>query len=156
MSVVCFCKATNLFLHLHEIVEWLYFHCSLSLCVCVSVCLCIRNSCEQNSSRTNAPIWTPFSLNGCLQHWLGPYWNWWSWVKGPVYRDEIPIFYTSTIFTYLNFYTSAKSWRGYIFTAVCLCVCLCVCLSVRVSVRLFLWTKFQPNGRIDLDAVFAK
>ena len=32
----------------------------------------------------------------------------------------------------LNFhhYTSTKSWRGYIFTAVCLCVCLCVCLSV--------------------------
>ena len=23
-------------------------------------------------------------------------------------------------------YTSTKSWRGYIFTAVCLCVCLCV------------------------------
>ena len=35
------------------------------------------------------------------------------------------------------FYTSTKSWRGYIFTAVCLCVCLsvcvCVCLSVCVS-----------------------
>ena len=26
-------------------------------------------------------------------------------------------------------YTSTKSWRGYIFTSVCLCVCVCVCLS---------------------------
>ena len=46
------------------------------------------------------------------------------------------------------YYTSTKSWRGYIFTAVCLCVCLCV--------RLCLLTKFQTNGCIDLDAVFAK
>ena len=45
-------------LHLHEIVEGLYFHCSLSVCVCVclSVCLCVQFSCEQNSSRTDAPI----------------------------------------------------------------------------------------------------
>ena len=28
-------------LHLHEIVEGLYFHCSLSVCVCVSVCLSV-------------------------------------------------------------------------------------------------------------------
>ena len=70
----------NVFLHFHEIVEGLYFHCILS--VCVSVCLCVRISCEQNSSRTDEPIWTQFSLNGCLQHWLRPYWNWWPWVKG--------------------------------------------------------------------------
>ena len=36
--------------------------------------------------------------------------------------------------------------------SVCLSVCLCVC----VCVRLCLWTKFQPNSYIDLDAVFAK
>ena len=35
---------------------------------------------------------------------------------------------------------------------VCVSVCVCVC----VSVRTFLWTKFQPNGCTDLDAVFAK
>ena len=29
----------------------------------------------------------------------------------------------------LNIYTSTKSWRGYIFTAVCLCVCVSVCVS---------------------------
>ena len=34
--------------------------------------------------------------------------------------------------------------------SVCLSVCLCVC------VRHFLWTKFQPNGCTDLDAVFTK
>ena len=31
------------FLHLHKIVEGLYFHCSLSVCVCLSVCLCVRH-----------------------------------------------------------------------------------------------------------------
>ena len=31
-------------------------------------------------------------------------------------------------------YTSTNSWRGYIFTAVCLCVRLSVCLSVCVSI----------------------
>ena len=60
----------------------------------------------------------------------------------------------------LFFYTSTKSWRGYIFTAVCLCVCVCVCVSVCLSVclcvRHFLWTKFQPNGCTDLNAIFAK
>ena len=46
------------------------------------------------------------------------------------------------------FYTSTKSWRGYIFITVCLCVCVCesVCQL----------TKFQPNECADLDAVFAK
>ena len=38
--------------------------------------------------------------------------------------------------------------------SVCLgvCVCVCVCLCVRH----FLWTKLQPNGCTDLDAVFVK
>ena len=46
----------------------LQFVCvSVCLSVCVCVCVCVRLfSCEQNSSRTNAPIWTRFSLNGCL------------------------------------------------------------------------------------------
>ena len=39
-------------------------------------------------------------------------------------------------------YTSTKSWRGYIFIAVCLSVCVL--------------TKFQPNGCTDSDTVFAK
>ena len=38
------------------------------VCVCLSVCLCVRISCEQNSSRKDVPIWTRFSLNGCLPH----------------------------------------------------------------------------------------
>ena len=33
-------EVNALFLHLHEIVEGLYFHCSLSVCVCV--CVCVR------------------------------------------------------------------------------------------------------------------
>ena len=73
----------SFFLHLHEIVEGLYFHSSLSVCVC----LCVRISCEQNSMRTDASIWTRFSLNGCLLHWLRPYWNWWPWVKGQGHSD---------------------------------------------------------------------
>ena len=41
--------------------------------VCVSVCVCMSvyvsgTSCEQNSSRKDAPIWTRFSLNGCFPH----------------------------------------------------------------------------------------
>ena len=30
-------------------------------------------------------------------------------------------------------YTSMKSWRGYIFTTVCLCVCLSVCPAILVN-----------------------
>ena len=44
-------------LHLHEVVEGLYFHCSLSVCVCEFVCLsvCVSVSVsEQNSSLTDA------------------------------------------------------------------------------------------------------
>ena len=41
-------------LHLHKIVEGLYFHCSLSVCrsVCLSVCLCVRLC-----------LWTKFQPN---------------------------------------------------------------------------------------------
>ena len=36
--------------------------------------VCVSDSaCEQISSRTDAPIWTRFSQNGCLAHWLEPY-----------------------------------------------------------------------------------
>ena len=63
------------------------------VCVWVCVSVCVSNfSCEQNSSRTDAPIWTRFSLNGCLPHWLGPYWIWWPWVKGQGHSDVISIF----------------------------------------------------------------
>ena len=56
----------------------------------------------------------------------------------------------------LTFYTSTKSWRGYIFTPVCLCVCVSVCLSVCVSgtfceqnssrMNAPIWTRFSLNG----------
>ena len=61
----------------------------LCVCVCLSVCLCVwLNSCEQNSSRTDEPIWTRFSLNGGLEHWLKPYWNWWPRVKDQGHCDR--------------------------------------------------------------------
>ena len=41
--------------------------------VCVFVCVSVRLSCDQNSSQTDEPIRTRFSLNGCLLHWLEPY-----------------------------------------------------------------------------------
>ena len=51
--------------------------------------------------------------------------------------------------------TPPRNRGGVIFSLqfVCVSVCLCVCLSVCPK---FLWTKFQPNGCTDLDAVFAK
>ena len=46
--------------------------------------------------------------------------------------------WTTCVLTF--YYTSTKSWRGYIFNAVCLCVCVClsICLSVCVSLSLSL------------------
>ena len=53
------------------------------------------------------------------------------------------------------FNTSTKSWRGYIFTAVCLCVCVCVsvCLSVCSA---FLVNKIpaEPMHRFSLHGCF--
>ena len=71
------------------------------IAVCLCVCLCVRNSCEQNSSRTDAPILTRFLLNGCLQHWHGPNWNWWPWVKGQGHSDAISFFLYNSLLTSL-------------------------------------------------------
>ena len=57
-----------------------YIFTAVCLCVCVCVWVCVF-VCEQNSSRMDASLWTRFLLNGCLPHWLIPYWHWWSWVK---------------------------------------------------------------------------
>ena len=60
--------------------------------VCVSVCVCVSGtSCEQNSSWTDAPIWTRFSLNGCFPYKLRPYWIWWSWVNLMICHIDIPL-----------------------------------------------------------------
>ena len=50
-----------------------YIFTAVFLWVCVCVCLS-GSACEQNSSRTDEPIWTRFSLdlNVCLPHWLDP------------------------------------------------------------------------------------
>ena len=59
-------------LHLHEIVERLYFHCSLSVClfVCLSVCpaLLLNKIQAERIYRFRRD----FSLNDYLTHWLGP------------------------------------------------------------------------------------
>ena len=44
----------------------------MCVCLCLFVCLSVS---RQNSSRTDTLIWTQFSLNTCLLHWLAPYWN---------------------------------------------------------------------------------
>ena len=51
--------------------------------------------------------------------------------------------------------TPPRNRGGVIFSLqfVSVSVCLCMCVSVCPD---FLWTKFQPNGCTDLDAVFAK
>ena len=81
------------YLHLHEIVEGLFFFITACLCVCLCVwlCMCV-NAFEQNSSQTDATIWTQFSLNSSLPHWLEPYRNWWPRVKGQGHRNSISIF----------------------------------------------------------------
>ena len=53
-----------------------------------------------------------------------------------------------------SFFTPPRNRGGVIFSLQFVCVCVCVCLYV--CVQLCLWTKFQPNGCTDLDAVFAK
>ena len=58
-------------------------------CVCVSVCLSVS---EPKISRTEAPIYTRFLLNGCLPQWLKSYWSWWPWVKCQDHSDVISIF----------------------------------------------------------------
>ena len=73
------------------------------MCVCVWWCVCVSVS-EQNSSRTEAPIWTRFLLNGCLLHWLGPYWNWWHWVKSQGQSDTISIFFFTILFLLIYIY----------------------------------------------------
>ena len=62
--------------------------------VCVSVCLWVCPALLLNkipAKRMNR-FGREFSLNGCLPHWLEPYWNWWTWVKGQGPSDVIPIF----------------------------------------------------------------
>ena len=50
----------------------------LSVCmsVCLSLCVCL-NAYKKKSNRTLLSTWTRFSLNGCLPHWLEPFWNLW-------------------------------------------------------------------------------
>ena len=73
----------------------------LWVCVSVFVCVCVSVS-EQNTSQRDALIWTRFSLNGCLPHWLEPYWDCWPRVTGQGQSDVISIFFLhNSLFTSL-------------------------------------------------------
>ena len=62
--------------NLHEIVEGLYFHCSLSVCVCLSVC----------------PIFLVNKIPAEIMNRFGRDWILWPWVKGQGHNDVILIF----------------------------------------------------------------
>ena len=87
-----------MFLHLHDLWRgYNFLAVYLCVCVCMSVCLSVS---EQNSSQTDAPIWTRFSQNGCIPLWLGPYWNWWPWTSGQMSWSQwcnIQIFHNSLL-----------------------------------------------------------
>ena len=59
------------FLNLHEIVEGLYFHCSLSVCLFVWPTLLVNKIPAERMKL----FW--------------PYWIWWPWVKGQGHSDLI-------------------------------------------------------------------
>ena len=69
------------------------------------------------------------------------------------WQHEIPLGIDITQF---SFFTPPRNRGWVIFSLQFVSLCVCVCLSVCLCVRKFLWTKFQPSGCIDLDAVFAK
>ena len=98
------------FFHLHENVEGLYFHYSLS--VCLSVYMCVFNC----------------LLYQTIDAFL-------TLLEGQDYMSKVTdkevsafskCFLFGVFFFFFLFFTSTKSWRGYIFTSVCLCVCECV------------------------------
>ena len=110
--------------------QWgvILFPLKIYVCVCASVSVCVYihvcpSVCEQNSQ--DARMSTPFLQNGCLIHWLKPYWNWRPWIKG--HGDVIPIFSTSQFsvrFTtiYLIFKTCKVKVKGHRHGAKCVWV----------------------------------
>ena len=89
----------------------------------------------------------------CHKHLKG-FWEWISNIVDRSHQIRKKSFIDQNIWRrYWNpfFYTSMKSWRGYIFTVLCLCVCVSVCLCV----RLCLWTKFQLTDTPIWTAIFA-
>ena len=62
---ICLCVSVCRFLHLHEIVEGLYFHCSLSVCVCVFRFLHLHEIVEELYFHYSLCVfvWTKFKPN---------------------------------------------------------------------------------------------
>ena len=79
-------------LHLHEIVEGLYFHCNLSVCLCVCVSVCPALIVNKIPAERMNRFGRGFSLNGCLPYRLKAYRNLLPLVKGQGHSDVIPIF----------------------------------------------------------------
>ena len=82
---------------------------------------------------------------GLIQFWSFQFRD---WNIIPLCLNTVMSFSFRTFFSSLVIKTFMKSWRGYIFFAVCMCVCTCVCVCQ--------WTKFQRTECTDLEAVFAK
>ena len=58
----------------------------------MSVCECVCSVLLVNKIPANdEPIWTRFSWNGYLLHWLEPYQNWWPWVKGQGHNSRYKV-----------------------------------------------------------------
>ena len=100
-------------------------------------------------------FWTKNDLNFCIFHYLVICWK----HKQP-FRNVTLIMQWMTTILCLDFYPlhwicffsiSTKSWRDYIFIAVCLCMCESSCMSVCVSVSeqnfsrtdAPIWTRFS-------------
>ena len=103
-----------------------YIFTAVCLCVCLFVCVSVMFSCEQNSSRTDVPIWTRFLLYGCLPLWLKSNWNWWPWVKGHRHAGVCILW----MLLILHLHKIVDGLYLHCSLSVCVSVCLSLCLSV--------------------------
>ena len=102
--MLCVCLVFILFYFYTYMISWRgYIFIAVRLCVCVCVCesvaLCV---CQWTNFQPNcAPIWTRFLLDGCLLHWLEPYWNWWLWLKVKMTVMQYRVFLPNSLLIFL-------------------------------------------------------
>ena len=91
------------------------------------------------------PSWNVFFCGHSLISLNGQLW------RKKLRVERFLILYTVHLYPtlhHLYYYTSKKSWRGFIFTSMCVCVFGCVCMCVSETI-------IQPNGFTDFDEIFA-